>query len=193
MAVRVAPRETMIVLCLCLSLQGCSNGNSNGGPPPPPACDGAGFVGSIVFPIVTEVEPNNDISTAFGVSIPTPTSDQSVGLLVIGSVHDSMDPVDTISFTSTRRIKYFVKLCEDSCNSGSGNDKNGNPDSLDTSIAFFDVLDASGNLMMSTQANNSTENYLELCVDGGVITYIMVVANDTMNALQEYKVTAFEH
>ena len=131
---------------------------------------------------------------AFGVIIPTPgpTTSDSVGLLINGNVHDTLDHVDTFSFTSSRTIKFFFKLCESSCNSGSGNDKNGNPDSLDISIAYFDVIDAAGNIMMSTQAKSSTENYIEMCVDGGVITYIKVVANDTMNAPQDYKITAFE-
>ena len=174
----------------------CSSGNDPPPlqpPPPPQSCAGTGPVSNIVFPIVSEVEPNDDIATAFGVTIPTPGPNaDSVGLLVNGNVHDTLDRVDTISFTSSRTIKFFFKLCESSCNSGSGNDKNGNPDSLDTTIAYFDVLDAAGSIMTSTRTNVSTENYAELCVDGGVITYIMVIANDTMNAPQEYKITAFE-
>jgi hypothetical protein len=174
-------------------LLGCSSGNSDGRPPPPPlVCDGVGARDSIQFPIVTEVEPNNDISTAFGVAVPTPTASQSVGLLILGSVHDTSDPVDTISFTSTRSIKYFVKLCEGSCNGGSGNDKDGNPDSLDTSIAYFDVMDASGMVIGSSLTNVSTENYTELCIEGGVITYIQVIANNTLNAAQDYRVSAME-
>jgi hypothetical protein len=141
---------------------------------------------------VVEIEPNNDISTAFGVAIPSPTASQSVGLLVLGSVHDSLDPIDTIAFTSTRSIKFFIKLCEDSCNTASGNDKDGNPDSLDTSIAYFDVLDAAGMVMGSTRSNISTENYAELCIEGGVITYIQVIAGNTLNAAQGYRVSAME-
>jgi len=190
-AIYLTPRKLILTLCLYLSLLGCSSGNSNGGPPPP-ACDGTGFVDSSSFPIVTEIEPNNDISTAFGVAIPSPTASQSVGLLVLGSVHDSLDPIDTIAFTSTRSIKFFIKLCEDSCNGASGNDEDGNPDSLDTSIAYFDVLDAAGMVMGSTRSNISTENYAELCIEGGVITYIQVIAGNTLNAAQGYRVSAME-
>jgi hypothetical protein len=43
-----------------------------------------------------------------------------------------------------------------------------------------------------TPANDSTENYVETCVDGGVITYIAVYANDTMNAPQDYVISASE-
>ncbi len=162
-------------------------------PPPPQSCAGTGPVGNLVIQFATEVEPNDDIATAFGVIIPTPGPNvDSVGLLVNGNVHDALDRVDTISFTSSRTIKFFFKLCESSCNFASGNDKNGNPDSLDTSIAYFDVLDAAGRTMASTRTNVSTENYAELCVEGGVITYIMVIANDTMNTVQEYVIAATE-
>ena len=184
------------ILFMCSLLTACSGGNDAPPPqqqPPPQSCVGTGPVGNLVFPIVTEVEPNDDIATAFGVTIPTPGPNaDSVGLHVNGNVHDTIDRVDTISFTSSRTIEFFFKLCESSCNIASGNDKNGNPDSLDTSIAYFDVLDAAGRTMTSTRTNVSTENYAELCVDGGVITYIMVIATDTMNALQEYKMTAIE-
>ena len=130
---------------------------------------------------------------AYGVIIPTlgPTA-HSVGLLIGGNIHDTLDRVDVFSFTSSRSIKFFFKLCESSCNSALGNDRDGNPDSLDNAIAYFDVLDAAGNIMMSTQANNSTDNYGEVCVDGGVITYIMVTANNTVTAPQDYRITAFE-
>jgi hypothetical protein len=190
----------ILITCAAVALLvcGCGGGGSSGGagspppPPPPQSCAGTGLVGNIDIQFATDVEPNDDISIAHGVTIPTPGSDVSVGLLVNGNVHDTQDRVDTFSFTSSRTVKFFFKLCESSCNFGSGNDKDGNPDSLDVSIAYFDVLDAAGNIMMSTQANNSTENYGGLCVDGGVITYIMVIAADTMNALQEYKISAIE-
>jgi len=190
----IAPLKPILVLGLYLSMLGCSSG-SNGGPPPPPPppnCEGVGARDIIRFPIVTEIEPNNDISNAFGVTVPTPTAGESVGLLVLGSAHDSLDPIDTIAFTSTRTIKYFIKLCEDSCNGGSGNDKDGNPDSLDTSTAYFDVLDATGMIIGSTRTNVSTENYTELCIEGGVITYIQVIANNTLNAAQDYRISAME-
>ena len=186
----------VIQLIVCLAMSSCSGGSGGNGlpPPPPQSCAGTGPVGNLVFSFfVIEVEPNDDIATAFGVPIPTPGPNiDSVGLLVNGNVHDTLDRVDTISFTSSRTIKFFFKLCESSCNIASANDKNGNPDSLDTSIAYFDVLDAAGRTMASTRINVSTENYAELCVEGGVITYIMVIANDTMNTVQEYVITAIE-
>ena len=181
------------ILFMCSLFAACSSGGNDSPPPPPQLCAGTGFVSGGNFSIVSEVEPNDDISMAYGVTIPTPSSTaNSVGIIIRGNVHDTLDRVDTFSFTSSRTIKFFFKLCESTCNVASGNDRDGNPDSLDISIAYFGVLDAAGNIMMSTQANNSTENYLELCVDGGVITYIMVAASNTMNAPQNYSISAFE-
>ena len=188
-------RQTILFMCFVFTA--CS-GNSDGNGPPqgPIACgpvDDTVFSGSIVFPIVSEVEPNDDISMAYGVTIPTPArAGDRVGILIQGAVIDAADSADTFSFTSSRSKQFFFKLCESICNTGSGNDKDGNPDSLDVSIAYFSITDAAGNVLMTTQANNSTENYGELCVDGGVITYIVVFANNTMNALQDYNMSAFE-
>ncbi len=193
MTLCLLPRKQIVVLFLYLLLLGCSGGDGNGNPPPPPlSCDGTGPSGPSQIAIFTEVEPNNDLASAFGVAIPTPTADRGVGLLVGGTVHESADRIDVISFTSTRTIRFFVKLCEDSCNIGFGNDQNGNPDSLDTSIAYFDVMDASGMVIGSSLTNVSTENYTELCIEGGVITYIQVIANNTLNAAQDYRVSAME-
>ena len=185
------------MLSFCLSVLGCSSGSGNGNPPPPPpppplACEGTGAVSSSRFPIVAEVEPNNDLASAFGVVVPAPTASQSVGLLVLVNVNDSLDPVDTISFTSTRTIEYFVKLCEDRCNSAAPLNRDGNPDSLDTSIAYFDVLDSVGSVIGSTRTNAATDNYVGLCIPGGVITYLQIIARDTMSAPQDYKITAME-
>jgi hypothetical protein len=185
------------IYLLCLLIAACSGGSGGNGPPVGPiACgpaDDTVFSGSVSFPIPLEVEPNDDISMAYGVNMPTPAQPEDrVGVLIRGDVSDVIDGADIFAFTSSRSKQFFFKLCESICNSGGGNDRNGIPDSLNTSIAYFSVLDAAGNVMMTTQANNPTENYGELCVDGGVITYIAVFANNTMNALQEYSLSAFE-
>ncbi len=145
------------------------------------------------FPFVNEVEPNDDISTANPANLPTPAvPEDRVGIIVLGSINDTSDLVDTFSFTSSRTKQFFFKLCEASCNTGSGNDKDGNPDGLDVTIANFSVLDADGKVMMTTNGNNPTENHGEVCVEGGVITYIAVHPDNTMNSDQEYRVSAFE-
>jgi hypothetical protein len=188
-------RATIFLMCLLFAA--CSGGSGGKGPPEGPiACgpaDDTVYSGRLSFPIVSEVEPNDDTSMAYGVNMPTPAQPgDRIGVLLGGNVSDVSDAADIFAFTSSRSKQFFFKLCEASCNSGGGNDRNGNPDSLNTSIAYFSVLDAAGNEMMTTQANNPTANYGELCVDGGVITYIAVFANNTMSALQDYTLSAFE-
>ena len=198
-----------LILFMCLLFSACGGGSSgNGGgnqlPPPPMACgtaDNTAFSGLQVTAFQSEVEPNDDISTAYGVTIPTPTQPgDRVVIQITGNVIDATDGVDTFSFTSSRSKQFFFKLCEapppaplpgPSCNYFPGV-INGNADSLDVAIAYFSVLDAAGNVLATTQANNSTENYLTTCIDGGVITYISVNANDTMNAPQNYVISASE-
>jgi hypothetical protein len=109
-----------------------------------------------------------------------------------GRVNGSSDVLDTFSFAAPRSRGFFFKLCESTCNSGAGSDINGNPDSLNVSIAYFRLRDASGNVLTTTQANAPTQNYFEWCVAGGVITYVEVVANSTMNAWQDYRLSAME-
>ena len=192
-----------IALFICLLVAACHGSSGSGGsnnnpnnslPADPTLCSAADpFSGSIVFPIVAEVEPNDDVSVAYGVTLPTPAqAGDRVGLVINGTVHGIADRMDTFSFASSRSRTFFFKLCESTCNMGSGNDRFGNPDSLDVWIAYFSVLDASGNVLITTETNQRTENYVRLCVPGGVITYIRVVANNTMNALQNYKISAVE-
>lgn len=164
------------------------------------AADDTVFSGIQVTRLVSEVEPNDDISMAYGVTIPTPTQPgDRVSIHIFGNVNDAADIADTFAFTSSRSKQFFFKLCEapppsplpvPTCNYFPGTGSNS--DSLNVSIAYFSVLDAAGNVLATTQANNSTENYVTTCVDGGVITYISVIANDTMNAPQDYVISASE-
>ena len=124
-----------IQLTVCLVLSGCGGGggsNAVGIITPPvgtPTC-GATVPTSgafkITFPSVNEVEPNDDISTANPVNLPTPAAPEDrVGIIVLGSINDTSDLADTFSFTSSRTKQFFFKFCEASCNTGSGNDKDG--------------------------------------------------------------------
>jgi hypothetical protein len=115
-----------------------------------------------------------------------------VGVVVRGNINDMTDLVDTFSFTSSRTIPFFFKLCEGSCNTHGGSDNEGNSDSLDVTIANFSVIDADGKVMLTTFGNNPSANYGEVCVEGGVITYIAVFADNTMSSDQEYRLSAFE-
>jgi len=140
-----------------------------------------------------EVEPNDDLSTAFAASLPVPAAPEDrVGFVVEGDIHDTTDRDDVIAFTSSRTHWFFIKLCESTCNTDSENDWYGNPDSLIAWVAHFRVLDADGRTIINTQLDNPLENYAEVCVDAGVVTYISIHANNTVNARQPYRMSAIE-
>jgi len=140
-----------------------------------------------------EVEPNDDLSTANALYMPVPDAPEDlIGIVVQGSFDDTMDRVDTYSFTRERSRWLFVKLCGLSCVPGSETDSNGNPDSLPVSIAHFNVLNADGELIATTAGHSLTENYGELCIDVGVITYIEVHAYNTLGLVQHYWISVYE-
>jgi len=142
---------------------------------------------------VDEVEPNDELATAFAVDMPVPAAPEDlVGIVIEGSVHDTADTADIFSFTSSRTRWFFVKLCETSCNTESENDRYGNPDSLLIWNAYFSVLAADGSSLYSTVGDNPTENYGEVCINAGVITYLAVYANDTRSQPQPYRISAIE-
>jgi hypothetical protein len=187
----------------CVAFAACGGtgggGNESGGAGTPAVssnCSGGPPIsGSYKLSVrsVDEVEPNDDVSTAFAVNMPIPAAAEDlVGIVIEGGVHDTMDRSDLYSFTSSRTRWFFFKLCESSCNTDSENDRHGNPDSLLVWTAHFSVLDADGRTIISTAGDNPIENYGEVCVDAGVITYIAVHANDTKNLVQPYRMSAFE-
>jgi hypothetical protein len=186
----------VIMLFVLAACGGSGSGNGNGGGTNPSTCgttvptSGSFRLG---FGFVDEVEPNGDISTANPANLATlAVPEDRVGVIVQGDINDVTDLVDTFSFTSSRTIPFFFKLCEGSCNTHGGSDNEGNPDSLDVTIANFSVIDADGKVMLTTFGNNPSANYGEVCVEGGVITYIAVRADNTMSSDQEYRLSAFE-
>jgi hypothetical protein len=197
-----------VVWAICLLFTACHSGgdggsgagsSNNSGSAPPPntsACAANAPLPSsftLALRFASEIEPNDGMSTATVVTLPTPVqTGDGVGAVMMGRVNDSADVLDIFSFAAPRSRTFFFKLCESSCNTAAGNDSNGNPDSLDVSIAYFRVRDGSGNVLATTQASAPTQNYFELCVAGGVITYVEVVANSTRNASQNYSISAME-
>ncbi len=169
-----------------LALAAC--GGSSSAPPPEEDFFGPGLgiaTGTVV--IQSEVEPNDSIAMADPVTVPTPSpTDDFVGFQVNGTINNLTDGVDTFSFTAARTRMYSIKLCPSTC---SGIGRGG---SLDVAIAYFDVLDQSGNVLLSSQGDNIVGNNREINIDAGVLYYIMVLAEDTMNAAQAYSLHAVE-
>ena len=142
-------------------------------------------IGAIL--IQPEVEPNDSISMAQPVSIPSPSATVDyVGFQVNGTINNLADGADTFSFTASRTRVFSIRLCDSSCplvfQGGS----------LDVAMAYFDVLDQTGNVLLSSQGDNTAGNYREINIDAGVLYYIMVLAEDTMNAAQNYSLIAHE-
>jgi len=187
--------------CVLFSACGGSNGDLNesrgaGIPVRPSNCGGhLPNTGSFALKVryVDEVEPNDDVSTAYALDMPSPDAPEDLaGIVVQGSVDDMMDRVDTFSFTRSRKRWLFVKLCGLSCVPDSENGNDGNPDSLPVSIGHFNVLNANGELIATTAGHSQTENFGELCIDTGVITYIAVHAYNTLGLVQPYRISVFE-
>ena len=175
-----------MLLLSFLALAAC--GGSSSAPPPEDDFFGPTIglaTGTVV--IQGEVEPNDSIAMANPVIVPTPSpTDDFVGFQVNGTIKSLTDGVDTFSFTATRTREFSIKLCASTC---SGIGQGG---SLDVVIAYFDVLDQSGNVLLSSQGDNVVGNYREINIDAGVLYYIMVLAEDTMNAAQTYSLLAVE-
>jgi hypothetical protein len=103
-------------LTVCLVLSACGGGGSGARPPPPAVCgpaDDTVFSGTQLISVRPEVEPNDDISMANGVTIPTPAQPEDrVVIQIIGDVTDAVDGADNFSFTSSRTKRFFFRLCE---------------------------------------------------------------------------------
>ena len=176
-----------MLLLSFLALVACGGSSSA----PPPVDDdffglGPGTATGTIL-VQSEVEPNDSIAMANPVTVPTPSpTDDFVGFQVNGTINNLTDGVDTFSFTAARTRIYSIKLCSSTC---SGIGQGG---SFDVAVAYFDVLDQSGNILVSSQGDNVVGNYREINIDAGVLYYIMLIAEDTMNVAQTYSLHAVE-
>jgi hypothetical protein len=133
----------------------------------------------------TELEPNDTLSAANPVAYASRSDTIThVGWLARGSVSDSADAIDHFTFTAPVDHEYVMRLCpgaEATCHSTTG---------LDTLTVFFDLLDADGNVLLSSQAA-ATNSYL-VAIDAGVVYYVRVTAADTLGEYVAYDLQAFE-
>jgi hypothetical protein len=149
---------------------------------PPPPVDSAE-----VYPLISglayDVEPNDSISTASAASIPTPeVPEQRVGFLVNGTINTLTDGVDTYAFTAARSRTFVFALTD--------RDPHG---ILDVAIAYYSVVDQFGTVLLSSQGDTLFGNGQQLMqIDAGVLYYVMVVAEDTVNEEQKYTLRVSE-
>ena len=149
---------------------------------PSPPVDSA-EVYPLIFRLAYDVEPNDSISTASAASIPTPeVPEQRVGFLVNGTINTLTDGVDTYAFTAARSRTFVFALTD--------RDPHG---ILDVAIAYYSVVDQFGTVLLSSQGDTLFGNGQHLMqIDAGVLYYVMVVAEDTVNEEQKYTLRVSE-
>ena len=180
------------LLLSLLALTACSNGGGGGNSAPPGGTGvppGGGFATSftVLVTLRSEVEPNDSIAVANALTMPihSATADY-VGTGALGDITELTDTADFFSFTAAREHEFTIKLCDSIC---TGFDAS---DTLDVSIAYFEVLDQSGTLLMSSQGDLAAGNFQTISIDAGVLYYLGVFPEDTVGASQDYVVSAVE-
>jgi hypothetical protein len=98
--------------------------------------------------------------------------EQRVGFLVSGTINDSLDLIDTFSFTSSESRTLRVQLCV------AGNIC-GATYRLGVATAFIEVRDQFGTMLWTTEDNQAVGNVLTIGADSGVLYCIAVVAENT--------------
>ena len=156
------------------SSSGASSGSSSGssGSPGP----------AIRYVLNYEYEPNDDWLTANPLVMESSPSPD--GFIADGSVNDASDRSDTFSFTRRIGRGFRIRLCAD------GNRDCNEYGEVDTLTAYVDVLDATGNVLASSQAE--ARNLVEMRLQSGSTYYVRVVAGDTMSVTVAYHLTGHE-
>lgn len=183
---------TGLALVLLLMLCACGGGDDRG-PVCRPTSPPFGTRPSASISFNFEVEPNDDLANANSQTLSTPRPNGGqVGFGVVGSLGDAMDAVDFFLFTAERAHEFDIelwaspRLIADACV----------PvivDSLvDPSVAYFEVLDQNGALLLSSQGDTAAGNIQEIGIDAGIPYYVAIHAEDTLSVTQRYYVLAVE-
>ena len=192
-----AEQGVLNIICFIVSLgqPGCLDNDGISPPasspqPNAPGCNGPDrcIEGSTsIYSSAFDIEPNNSIATASVVSLPAAQNfERRLGFVANGTINNLTDGVDTYAFTAARSRTFGLQICAptppDICRNGS----------LDLSVAYFSVLDQFGNVLLSSRGDAVNGNYQQIHIDAGVLYYVMVLAEDTMNVDREYTLRVFE-
>ena len=115
-----------------------------------------------------------------------------VGFGVIGGVNDANDSVDYFLFTASRAHVFTIQMCPFEGIGAPPCSPLGTGDEIDTSVAYFEVLDQNGVLLLSSQGDVALGNFQEISIDAGVPYYLGVFAEDTGGVEQRYLIEAVE-
>jgi len=176
-----------------LSMSACGGSGGGGNKPPDNEPPGGGLppIGTMISVTVTaqsEFEPNDSLVEAEARTMPVPgaTADY-VGFGVIGGVNDTTDLADFFLFTAHRDHIFTVQMCDSFFCEPVGN---GQP--IDTSVAYFEVLDQNGTLLMSSQGDITAGNHQEVSITAGLVYYLAVFPDDTVGATESYYIEMVE-
>lgn len=185
---RCVVRTGSLLILAVLAACGGSGSGSSGGP-------GGLFLGgfSVSVTVRNEVEPNDSLAAANAYTLPVRTSDTNyVGFGVKGSVDDAIDPADYFVFTPSRAHAFTIELCP----VGTGPVPSCGPvrttELIDTSVAYFEVLDQDGVLLLSSQGDIATGNSQEISLEAGIAYYLGVFAEDTVGEGKDYVIETIE-
>jgi len=182
----------MVSLAL-VACGGASSPQSRAGSPPP-----IGVLITVEVTLRSEIEPNNNLAAADAHTMPThgPNADY-VGFGVVGTVNDTGDPADYFVFTASRAHVFTIQLCQpwiisNATATNSSCTPFDSSDAIDTSVAYFEILDQDGVLLLSSQGDTAAGNFQEISIDAGVAYYLAVFAEDTGGAAQGYQIETTE-
>lgn len=131
---------------------------------------------------VVEVEPNDTMDMAQPARVATRTEqDEYVGFFARGMLNDQGDVTDVYVFTAEVSRDYRFNL---------RTPDGGAP--LDVYAAFFRVRDQGGNVLLTTQANELSQNHAIMPIDAGLPYYVELVAGDTVGADLDYRLSVAE-
>jgi hypothetical protein len=145
-----------------LTLVGCGGGGGGNGPPS--SGDPPSIVGGITLFVTgqREIEPNNSIASADAHTFPAHGANADyVGFSVTGGVNDTADLADYFVFTASRTHVFTIRMCPSSCTPFN------TIDIIDTSVAYFEVLDQNGVLLLSSQGETVAGNFQNINIDAG--------------------------
>lgn len=140
-----------------------------------------------------EIEPNNDLTEANVHTLPAHGSAADyIGFGVKGSIDDTIDSADCFVFTVSRTHTFAIELCSVIAGAVPSCGPIGTAESIDTSVAYFEVFDQDGTLLLGSQANITVGNSHEIIFDAGIAYYLGVFAEDTVGMTTNYLIEAVE-
>ena len=181
---------------VCLSMLAVYCGACGGGKSPqavggssPPLVDGY----TLHVTARGEIEPNNSLAEADAHTMPAHGVDADyVGFGVIGTVNDTADPADYFVFAASRAHVFTIQMCPSINYNNLPCVPFNTDDIIDTSVAYFEVQDHIGVLLLSSQGDIAAGNFQEVSIDAGVAYYVAVFAEDTVGATQSYYIKTAE-